>query len=243
MVPVNVTRKKITYRLLDKICDVANKKGGRPMKRKKSRKRDIIDGLLLCALIGVLITENRKWDRLREYQDAPVIVRHSKGIDLDDAMGEVDVALSYLPREVKEYYFGTGNEINLKTINEYGGEKWSVAFCEFEGDKFVKMEVLITEEVENEYVSIIHEFGHFFDNIMKSSASEEWSIICEKEMQHSLESIDEYFMTPAEFFAQEFAWNCLSDLEIGAAAKERCPKAQRYISDEIRKFEREYLYY
>lgn len=213
------------------------------MDHNKMLKRNVLDLILISLLVFFILIENKKWDRLKEYQDAPIIIRHSKGINLDDAMSEVEAALNYLPREIKEYYFGTGNEISLKTLSEYGGEKWSVAFCEFEGDKFVKMEVLIADEVENEYVSIIHEFGHFFDNIMKSSGTEEWILICDEEMDSSLESIDEYFMTPAEFFAQEFAWNCLADLEIGVAAKERCPKAQQYISDEIDKFEREYLYY
>ena len=213
------------------------------MDNKKQLGRNILDIILVTLLVVFILIEDKKWDRLEEYRDAPIIIRHSKDIDLEDAMNEVDTALNYLPREIKEYYFGIGNEISLKSLEEYGGEKWSVAFCEFEGDKFVKMEVLITEEVKNEHVSIIHEFGHFFDNIMGSSQAEEWLLICDEEMEYSLESIDDYFMTPEEFFAQEFAWHCMDNLEIGAAAREICPKAQQYIADEIEKFKNEYLYY
>lgn len=213
------------------------------MNRKKQFVRNVLDITLIILLVGFILIENRKWNRLREYQDAPIIIRHSKNIDLPDAVNEVDKALNYLPREIKEYYFGTGNEISLKTLEEYEGEKWSVAFCEFEGDTFVKMEVLITNEIENEYASIIHEFGHFLDNIMKSSATDEWLLICDEEMYKSLESIDNYFMTPTEFFAQEFVWNCLPDYEVGVTAKDYCPKAQQYISGEIKKFEKEYLFY
>lgn len=210
---------------------------------KKVNKRNVIDLVLVGLLLGVLVGENKRWKLLQEYKDAPVIIRHSKGIDISDGINEVDIALSYIPSELKEYYFGTGNEINLKTQEEYSGEKWSVAFCEFQGSKFVKMEVLITENFENEYLSIIHEFGHYFDSIMGSSASDEWLLICDEEMYNSLESIDSYYMTPTEFFAQEFAWNCLSNLEISVLAKEKCPKAQEYVSKQIDKFKREYLYY
>ena len=213
------------------------------MGRKKINKRNAIDFVLVCLLAGVLVKENKKWEQLREYKDAPVIIRHSKGIDLSEGINEVDIALSYIPSELKEYFFGTGNEINLKTQEEYTGETWSVAFCEFQGEKFVKMEVMITEDVENEYLSIIHEFGHYFDSVMNSSGTEEWLLICDEEMQSSLESIDNYYMEPTEFFAQEFAWNCLSNLEISVLAKEKCPKAQQYITNEVEKFKNEYLYY
>lgn len=213
------------------------------MGNKKINKRNVFDMVLIGLLLGILAKENKKWEVLREYKDAPVIIRHSKGIDLSEGINEVDIALSYIPSELKEYFFGTGNEINLKTKEEYNGEKWSIAFCEFQGEKFVKMEVLITDEVDNEYLSIIHEFGHYFDNIMSCSASEEWLLICEEEMQNSLESIDSYYMTPAEFFAQEFAWNCLSNLEISVLAKEKCPMAQQYITEQVEKFRKGYLYY
>lgn len=213
------------------------------MGHKKMNKRNAVDVVLVGLLLGVLFNENKKWELLKEYKDAPVIIRHSKGIDISEGINEVDIALSYIPSELKEFYFGTGNEINLKTQEEYSGEAWSIAFCEFQGENFVKMEVMITDEVENEYLSIIHEFGHYFDNIMNASSSEEWLLICEEEMMTSLESIDDYYMTPVEFFAQEFAWNCLSNLEISVLAKEKCPKAQHYITEQIEKFKKDYLYY
>lgn len=88
-------------------------------------------------------------------------------------------------------------------------------------------------------VTVCHEYGHYLDTIIGNpSHSDEWAKITKEEYK-KLVRPNEYYKDPIEFFAETFAWYCLSDESIGALNKSYCPQAWDYINLIIKEYEQE----
>ena len=152
-----------------------------------------------------------------------------------------------LPPKLSEEYEKKLYIMDTKHFNEVQGkDENTVKAAAFLGrDKsgnpigiYINADVILKQD-NGMLETVCHEYGHYLDSIMgNTSHSDEWAKITKEEYQ-KLVRPNEYYSDPVEFFAESFAWYCLSEDSIGALNKTYCPQAWNYIDLLIKEYEQE----